>query len=74
MQGMTDTSPEIAQMVHDRLMAMSGPERLRLGVRSFGVARRMVLASLPPGLSDLERKRLLFQRIYGMPLPAGAGG
>ena len=71
---MTDTSPEIAQMVHDRLMAMSGSERLRLGVRSFDVARRMVLASLPAGLSELERKRRLFQRLYGIPLPPGAGG
>ncbi len=66
---MTDTSPEIARMVHDRLMALSGPERLRLGVRSFDVARRLVLASFPAGLSDHERKRRLFQRIYGVPLP-----
>jgi hypothetical protein len=74
MQTVTDTSPEIARLVRDRLMALSGEERMRMGVRSFDAARRMVLASLPPGLTDLERRRRLFQRIYGMPLPAGAGG
>jgi hypothetical protein len=74
MQTVTDTSPEIARMVHDRLMALSGSERLRMGVRSFDAARRMVIASFPADLSDLERKRLLFQRLYGIPLPVGAGG
>ena len=66
---MTDTPPEIAEMVHARLMARSGAERVRMGVESFEAARRMVLASLPPDLSPEERKRRLFERIYGFPLP-----
>ena len=33
-------------------------------------ARRMVLASLPADLTETERKRRLFERLYGMPLPA----
>jgi hypothetical protein len=65
---MTDT-PEIAEMVHARLMAMSGAKRFRMGVQSFEAARRMVLASLPADLTDMERKRRLFERIYGIPLP-----
>lgn len=66
---MTDTSPEIAEMVRARLMALSGAERFCMGARMFDAARRMVLASLPPGLSETERKCLLFERFYGKPLP-----
>jgi len=66
---MTDTSPEVAALVRERLMALSGSERFVLGSQMFDAARRMVLASLPASLSEAERKRLLFQRIYGEPLP-----
>jgi hypothetical protein len=66
---MTDTPPEIAELVRQKLMALSGEERFMMGVRSFEAARAMVEASLPAGLSPEERKRQLFQRIYGYPLP-----
>jgi hypothetical protein len=71
MQAMTDTPPEIAEMVRARLMARSGAERFRMGVEMFEAARRMVLASLPVGLSETECRRQLFERLYGVPLPAG---
>ena len=66
---MTDTPPEIATLVRQRLMALSPEERFLMGVRSFEAARDMILASLPLGLSEIELKRQLFQRIYGYPLP-----
>ena len=66
---MNDTPPEIAEMVRDRLMARSGAERFRMGLEMFEAARRMVLASLPANLSEAERKRRLFERIYGFSLP-----
>jgi hypothetical protein len=66
---MTDTPPEIAEMVRARLMALSGAERFRMGVETFEAARRMVLASLPADLPPAERKRRLFERIYGESLP-----
>ena len=69
MPPMTDTSPEIAEMVRARLMARSGAERFRMGVDMFEAARRMVLASLPADLTEIERKRRLFERLYGTPLP-----
>jgi len=69
MQSMTDTPPEIAEMVRARLMALSGAERFRMGAQMFDAARRMVLASLPADLTDMERKRRLFERMYGIPLP-----
>ena len=71
MQTLTDTSPEVARMVHDRLMGRSGAERFHMGAQMFEAARRMVLASLPADLSDAERKSRLFERIYGEPLPKG---
>jgi hypothetical protein len=62
---MDDTSPEIAAMVRRLLLARPGPERLAMGCQMFEVARTMVLASLPPGLSDFESKIRLCERLYG---------
>ena len=61
---MTDTSPEIAELVRTRLMALSGAERFRMGVEMFEAARRMVIASLPADLTESEFKSRLFERIY----------
>ncbi len=69
---MTDTSPEIAELVRARLMALSGAERFRMGVEMFEAARRMVLASLPADLSETDRKKRLFERLYGEALPTQA--
>jgi hypothetical protein len=66
---MNDTSPEIAEMVRARLMNLPGETRLIMGVQMFESARAMILASLPPGLNESERKRLLFERIYGEKFP-----
>ena len=66
---MNDTPPEIAEMVRVRLMTLSGAERFRMGSQMFDAARRVVLASFPPGLTERERRHQLFQRIYGEALP-----
>ncbi|HWQ31805.1 MAG TPA: hypothetical protein VNQ79_02890 [Blastocatellia bacterium] len=62
---MNDTSPEIAAMVRERLLARSGAERVLMGSRMFDLARTMILASFPPGLSEIEIKRRLCERLYG---------
>lgn len=67
---MNDTSPEIAAMVHARMMAKTGAERFLMGIRMHEAARRMVMASFPPGISDEQRKKLLFERFYGGELPS----
>ena len=67
---MTDTSPEITELVRQKLMGRSAEERFLMGVRMFDAARDMALASLPTGLSPQELKRQLFQRLYGQPLPS----
>lgn len=67
---MTDTAPEIERMVHERIMSFSGAVRMRMGADMFAAAQRMVLASLPAGLPEIERKRRLFERVYGDALTA----
>jgi hypothetical protein len=66
---MNDTPPEITEIVRARFMAMSGAERIRIGVEMSQAARRMVLASLPADLSETDRKRRLYERVYGEPVP-----
>ena len=66
---MNDTPPEIAEIVRRKLMARSGSERFVMGTRMFDAARAVVMASLPEGLSQVELKRQLFQRIYGLAAP-----
>jgi hypothetical protein len=62
---MTDTSAEIALMVQQRYAAMSASERFMIGAQMFETARTIVLASLPPHLSERERRRQLCERLYG---------
>ena len=56
MPTMTDTPPEITEMVRARLMARSGAECFRMGVEMFEAVRRMVLASPPSGLRACLKK------------------
>ena len=60
---MSDTTPKIAQIVRERLLARPGAERVLMGSRMFDVARTIALASFPPGLSEIETKRRLCERL-----------
>jgi hypothetical protein len=62
---MNDTSPEVAALMREMLMARSGAERVLMCCEMFDTARAMVLASFPPGLPELEVKRRLCERFYG---------
>jgi hypothetical protein len=74
MPEVTDTPPEIERMVRNKLMACSSEERFIMGAEMFDSAREMVNASLPKNLSETERRRLLFRRIYGKELNIGPYG
>ncbi len=65
MSGTNDTPREIADLVRERLMARSGAERVLMGSRMFDATRAIVLASFPPGLSEIETKAKLCERMYG---------
>jgi hypothetical protein len=71
MSQVTDTPPEIEQMVRDKIMARSGQERFIMGAQMFDGACEMVKASLPRGLSQMEQRGLLFKRIYGREIDLG---
>lgn len=62
---MNDTDPQIAELVRRRLLERSGAERVLIGSRMFDVAKAMVLASFPEGLSEIEIKARLCERLYG---------
>jgi len=62
---MNDTTPSIAAIVRERLLSRPGVERVVMGSRMFDVARTIALASFPPGLSEIETKRRLCERLYG---------
>ena len=62
---MNDTEPEIARLVRSRLLERSGLERVIMGSRMFDAAKAMIVASLPHGLTPLEIKEKLCERLYG---------
>ena len=62
---MNDTSPEVAALMREMLMARSGAERVLMCLEMFDAARAMALASFPPGLPEIEGKRRLCERFYG---------
>jgi hypothetical protein len=62
---MNDTDPKIAELVRERLMERSGAERVMMASGMFEAAKAMVLASFPEGLSELEIKQRLCERLYG---------
>jgi hypothetical protein len=67
---MTDTAKDIKQLVRERIMARSPAERFLMGSQMFDSALVMVKASLPANLSKSEYRRQLFNRLYGLELPA----
>lgn len=62
---MNDTDPRVAELVRSRLLERSGAERVLMGSRMFDVAKAIVLASFPEGLSEMEIKARLCERLYG---------
>ena len=62
---MNDTTKDTAAIVRERLLARPGAERVVMGSRMLDVARTIALASFPPGLSEIETKGRLCERLYG---------
>jgi hypothetical protein len=65
---MTDTPPEIARIVREKIMALSGEMRFIMGAQMFESAMEMAKALLPPESPVAEQRRRLFKRIYGKEL------
>ncbi len=61
---MNDTPKHVEALFRRKLMELTGEERLRMGSEMHECAREIVLASLPAGLGEGERRRRLFLRFY----------
>ncbi|MFO1361551.1 MAG: hypothetical protein U1F45_03625 [Burkholderiales bacterium] len=62
---MKDTSLEFERFVAERYARLTAAERVRLCTEMFDAARVLVESSLPPGLSDRERRRWITARFDG---------
>lgn len=67
---MNDTSRETEKMQFEMMMNFSPNKRIALGCEMFMAARKLIIASLPKDLSERERKKQYYQKMYGEPLPA----
>ncbi len=64
-QRVNDTPEHIQTLYRNMLMSKSNEERFIMGSRMFDAARKMIIASFPPDISELELRQRLFLRIYG---------
>ena len=62
---MSDTAPEIQDMMDEIYKNKSGEEKLLIALSMFEAARKIVLSSLPSDLSEKELRKELFLRFYG---------
>ena len=69
---MSDTTPEIDARMRELYAAMTGSQRALMALQMFETAQLIVLSSLPPGLSEHERRRELCRRFYGEELASKA--
>ncbi len=61
---MIDTSREAEEIQSELFDKMSGEERMKIASDMFDTARTLVLASLDQNLSDTEKRKALFLRLY----------
>ena len=60
-----DTSPEINDLLFQRMMERSAGERLRMGFEMTATAKAPVWASLPVELGENGRRAAFIERFYG---------
>jgi hypothetical protein len=62
---MNDLDPTISDISPIDYSLLTGGQRVVIACRMFGAYRAKILASFPPGLSEADRKVMLFERLYG---------
>lgn len=62
---MNDTSPEIEQLQFEMMMKLGAKRRVELACEMYGAARKSIIASLPRGLSESDRRRAFVEKMYG---------
>jgi hypothetical protein len=68
---MNDTPPEVEKLYRDMIMSRTPEERMQMAFSMMATGRQLILSSLPEGLSDAEKRRQLFERMYADELRAG---
>jgi hypothetical protein len=68
---MNDTPPEVEKLYREMIMARSPEERMQMAFSMMATGRQLILSSLPEGLSEAEKRRQLFERMYADELRAG---
>ena len=66
-----DTSPEINEILFQRMMALTPGERLVMGMSMTATARAMVWAGISDTLTPAQRRREFCLRFYGEDLLLG---
>ena len=64
---MNDTSPETEAMLLKLYMLRSYEERFNMAAEMFDCVRANMISTFPPGLTELETRRMIFERTYGEP-------
>ena len=65
---MKNRREELNVRFHGSVMDLSGEERVIIGCALFDLMHARILASLPKNLAAENKKRQLFERIYGAPM------
>jgi hypothetical protein len=68
---MNDTPPEVEKLYREMIMSRTPEERMQMAFSMMATGRQLILSSLPEGLSEAEKRRQLFERMYADELRAG---
>lgn len=63
-----DTAPEVNAMIFDAMMRKTPEERLLMGFDMMATAREMVWTGIGADRTETERRKLFFERFYGVAL------
>ena len=69
---MMSDDPKVVAMIEARYRAMTPLERLQIASSMFDTARAIIDSSLPPELSQEERRYAIAKRVYGDELTEAA--
>lgn len=67
----TDTNPEFEKFETELIMSLTGVERIKMGLRFNEFVRKIIWASIPEDLPEVERKKMFLKRFYDGDFPPG---
>lgn len=61
---MEDTTPEVKRKFYEIIMSRSEEERFLMCAEMFESAREMIISEMPQNLTENERKKYIYEKIY----------